>query len=49
MKQQRHMIKNIIEGGIAWELGVETGDELLAINGEKISDIFDYQFLIEDS
>lgn len=49
MKQQRHMIKNIIEGSIAWELGVEAGDELLAINGEKISDIFDYQFLVEDS
>lgn len=49
MKQQKHMIKNIIEGSIAWELGVEAGDELLAINGEKISDIFDYQFLVEDS
>ncbi|MBE5869744.1 MAG: DUF512 domain-containing protein [Lachnospiraceae bacterium] len=48
MKQQpKHIIKNIIEGSIAEELELEAGDELVEINGERITDIFDYQFLVE--
>lgn len=48
MKQKGHVIKSIIEGGIAEELGIAPGDKLLAINGEEIVDIFDYQFLVQD-
>ena len=48
MKQRGHVIKKVLPGGIGEELGVEAGDKLLAINGEEIADIFDYQFLIQD-
>ncbi len=48
MKKTKHVICRIIEGSIAEELGVEPGDELLAINGQEITDIFDYQYLVQD-
>lgn len=48
MKKQEHIIKSIIKGSIAEELEMEAGDCLLAINGEEIEDIFDYQFMIQD-
>ncbi len=44
-----HIISNVRPGSIADEMGVEKGDELLSVNGEKILDIFDYQYLTEDS
>lgn len=31
------------------ELELEPGDELISINGKEIEDVFDYQFLTEDS
>jgi len=39
-------VKNVISGSIAEEAGIREGDLILSINGEKISDIFDYRFLI---
>lgn len=48
MKQRGHVIKEVIPGGIGEELEIEAGDKLLAINGEEIADIFDYQFLVQD-
>jgi putative radical SAM enzyme (TIGR03279 family) len=39
-------ITNVISGSIAQEVGLNKGDLILSINGEKISDIFDYRFLI---
>lgn len=47
--QKGHLIKNVVEGSIAWELEIEPGDKLLAINDEEIEDIFDYQFMIQDT
>ena len=44
-----HTVKKILLGSIAEELDIEKGDKLLSINGEPIEDIFDYQFLIQDS
>ena len=44
-----HTVKKIIPGSIAEELDIEEGDKFLSINGEPIEDIFDYQFLIQDS
>lgn len=35
-------------GSIAEEAGIECGDSILSINGEKIRDVFDYRFLIAD-
>jgi len=43
-----HIIKRVIEGSIAEEFDIEPGDALCQINGEKIEDIFDYQFMVED-
>ncbi len=48
MKRTAHIIKNILEDSIAGEMGIEAGDALLAINGQNITDIFDYQYLIQD-
>lgn len=48
MKETEHTIWRIQEDSIAEELGIEPGDRLLAVNGSKIMDIFDYQYLIQD-
>ena len=48
MKRQ-HIIKSIKENSIAQELELEAGDKILAIDNTEIEDIFDYQFLIQDS
>ena len=48
MKQRHHIIKSVESGSIAEEMGIEAGDELLEINGQKIEDIFDYQYLCVD-
>ncbi|MDE6606200.1 MAG: DUF512 domain-containing protein [Lachnospiraceae bacterium] len=48
MKQKGHIIKKVLTGGIGEELGIEAGDKLIAVGGEEITDIFDYQFLIQD-
>ena len=47
-KQIYHQIKSVEEGSIAWELGVEPGDELVSVNGETVEDVFDYRYLTED-
>ncbi len=48
MKKQ-HIIKSIKENSIAQELELQEGDKILAIDNTQIEDIFDYQFLIQDS
>ncbi len=48
MKKNRHIIKKVLPDSIAEELELEAGDELLAINGQKIEDVFDYQYLTND-
>ena len=47
--QKSHVIKRVLPGSIAEELEIEAGDKLLAIGGTEIEDIFDYQFLIQDT
>ncbi len=49
MKEKQHVIKEIVPGSIAEELEIEAGDKILEINHEPLEDIFDYQFLIEDT
>ncbi|MBQ7358626.1 MAG: DUF512 domain-containing protein [Lachnospiraceae bacterium] len=49
MRDNKHIIKKIIKGSIAEELGIEPGDILLEIDSQKVEDIFDYQFLIQDT
>ena len=48
MKIHEHVVKSIVPGSIADEMGIESGDRLLSINGNVIEDIFDYQFYSED-
>ncbi len=48
MKGQGHLIKTVLADGIAQEMGIEPGDALLAVNGQEITDIFDYQYYIQD-
>lgn len=48
MKETIHTVKEVRIGSIAEEMEIEAGDCLLEINGEKIQDIFDYQFLVQD-
>ena len=47
-KQKEHIISEVYPDSIAMELEIEPGDKLLAINNEKIHDIFDYQYHIEN-
>ncbi len=47
MRKHEHIVKNVEAGSIAEELGIEPGDRLLAIDGQEIEDIFDYQFYEE--
>ena len=48
MNKNRHIIKSVLKGSIASELGLEPGDEILTINDNIIEDIFDYQYLCQD-
>ncbi len=41
-------IKTVYENSIAAELGLEPGDELLAVNGEEVHDVLDYRYLTND-
>ena len=48
MSGKKHVILKIEEGSIASELELEPGDCLISINGNKIEDVFDYQYLTQD-
>jgi len=48
LKEHIIPIKGVLPGSIAEEAGIEAGDAILSVNGEKIKDIFDYRFLITD-
>ncbi|SHN59562.1 putative radical SAM enzyme, TIGR03279 family [Butyrivibrio hungatei DSM 14810] len=47
-KEKGHLISRIDENSIAEELNIEPGDKLLKINDQEITDIFDYQYLVQD-
>ena len=49
MKEKGHEITKVAPGSIGEEMGLEPGDRLLSIGGSEIEDIFDYQFLTEDT
>lgn len=48
MEAKGHVVKTVLKGSIAEEMEIAAGDALLSINGEEITDIFDYQYLIQD-
>lgn len=45
---KNHIVKRVIPGSIAEEMGFEPGDAVVKINNEEIEDIFDYQYLMQD-
>lgn len=45
---KKHLIENVIEDSIGFELEIEPGDKLVSINNKEIQDIFDYHYLCED-
>lgn len=44
-----HIVKRVLPGSIAEELEIMPGDRLLAIDDQEIEDIFDYQYLTENT
>ena len=48
-KKKAHIVKNVLPGSIGEELEIEVGDKILAIDNTEIEDIFDYQFLVQDT
>lgn len=48
MSGKKHIISKVEAGGIADQLELEPGDCLISINGHKIEDVFDYQYLTQD-
>ena len=49
MQEKKHIVQAVKPGSIAEEMEIEPGDELLEINDCPIEDIFDYQYLTEDT
>ena len=47
MKTREHIISQVLPGSIAEELELKPGDVLLSIDGQPVTDIFDYDFLCQ--
>lgn len=47
-KKHEHLIKGVLPGSIAEEMGIEAGDKLISINEMEIEDVFDYHFCVND-
>lgn len=47
--EKKIVIDRVLPDSAATDAGIEPGDILLSVNGQKISDIFDYRFLTADS
>lgn len=48
MSKNETLIEEVLPGSIADEVGIETGDVLLLINGQKPRDLIDYRFICSD-
>ena len=48
MNRKEHVVKEVVPGSIAQEMGIEKGDVLLSVNDNEIEDVFDYRFLMKD-
>lgn len=46
---QLNTISKVLDNSIAKEVGIETGDQVLEINGCKILDVIDYRYNVVDS
>ena len=48
VKNINNLVSKVYKGSIAEEIGIEVGDVLLSVNGERVEDIIQYKFLISD-
>ena len=48
METKEHRIREIQPGSIGEELELVPGDLVLAVNGQTLEDVFDYEFLCRD-
>lgn len=48
IKKHEHVIKRVLPGSIAKEMGIEAGDKLISINENVVEDVFDYHFFVND-
>ncbi len=48
-RKKGHVIAAVESGSIAQEMELEPGDMIVAVNGQEMEDVFDYQFLIQDT
>ncbi len=48
MNRNEHMVREVIPGSIAEEMGIEAGDVILSVNDNEIEDVFDYRYLMKD-
>jgi len=46
--KKEHIVYKVEDGSIAMEMGVESGDKLISVNGTDIEDVLDYHYLIND-
>ena len=46
---KKHIVKEVAPGSIAQEMEIVPGDAILSIDNTEIEDIFDYQFLTQDT
>ena len=49
MENKAHIVKRVMPGSIGEELEIAAGDRLVAIDGMEVEDVFDYQFMIQDT
>lgn len=48
-REKEHIVKKVLPGSIAEEMEICPGDKIKSIDNAPIEDIFDYQFLIQDT
>lgn len=48
MSGTEHVVRKVLPSSIAEEMGIEEGDEILAVNDNQIEDVFDYRYLMKD-
>ena len=46
--KHEHIVKFVEPESIAEEMGIESGDKLISINGKVIEDVFDYHYYVND-
>lgn len=49
MKTNEHLIEKVVPHSLADKAGIKENDTVVSINGNTIEDIFDYQYMCEDT